>query len=71
MNDSCCLHGTCGAEIDSCGNGGRRILGTLYAERPSWKRRRAGESDEELLALVAEGLGAHLTDRMKDRLPHE
>ena len=34
-----------------------RVLGEVVATKPAWKRRRASENDDELLQLLAEGLG--------------
>ena len=34
-----------------------RVLGELLASKPAWKRRRASENDDELLQLLADGLG--------------
>jgi len=38
-----------------------RVLGEVTASKPAWKRRRASEDDDELLQLLADGLGAWLT----------
>jgi hypothetical protein len=38
-----------------------RVLGEVIASKPAWKRRRASENDDELLQLLADGLGAWLT----------
>ncbi len=37
-----------------------RVLGEVTATKPAWKRRRASENDDELLQLLAEGLGQWL-----------
>jgi hypothetical protein len=34
-----------------------RPAGEMWASKPAWKHRRAGESDDELLQLIADGLG--------------
>ena len=34
-----------------------RVLGEVLATKPAWKRRRASENDDELLQLLADGLG--------------
>ena len=39
---------------------GRRemqVVGELIATKPAWKRRRASENDDELLQMLAEGMG--------------
>jgi hypothetical protein len=36
---------------------GARVLGEVLATKPAWKRRRASENDDELLQLLADGLG--------------
>ena len=33
------------------------MLGEVIATNPAWKRRRASENDEELLQMLAEGMG--------------
>jgi len=38
-----------------------RVLGEVVATKPAWKRRRASENDDELLQLLADGLGAWIT----------
>ena len=38
-------------------HGGARVLGEVTATKPAWKRRRASENDDELLQLLADGLG--------------
>jgi len=37
-----------------------RVVGEIVASKPAWKRRRASENDDELLQLLADGLGAWL-----------
>jgi hypothetical protein len=34
-----------------------RVLGEVIATKPAWKRRRASENDDEVLQLLADGLG--------------
>ena len=34
-----------------------RVLGEVVASKPAWKHRRASENDDELLQLLADGLG--------------
>jgi hypothetical protein len=34
-----------------------RVVGELIATKPAWKRRRASENDDELLQMLAEGMG--------------
>ena len=39
---------------------GRRelqVAGEVIASKPAWKRRRASENDDELLQMLAEGIG--------------
>ena len=36
------------------------MVGELIATKPAWKRRRASENDDELLQMLADGLGAWL-----------
>ena len=36
---------------------GARVLGEVIASKPAWKRRRASENDDELLQMLADGLG--------------
>jgi len=38
-----------------------RVLGEVIATKPAWKHRRASENDDELLQVLADGLGAWLT----------
>ena len=38
-----------------------RALGEVIATKPAWKRRRASENDDELLQMLADGLGAWIT----------
>ena len=33
------------------------MLGEVTASKPAWKRRRASENDDELLQMLAEGMG--------------
>ena len=33
------------------------MVGQVVATKPAWKRRRASENDEELLQMLAEGIG--------------
>ena len=33
------------------------MVGELIATKPAWKRRRASENDDELLQMLAEGIG--------------
>ena len=33
------------------------MLGEVIASKPAWKRRRASENDDELLQMLAEGIG--------------
>ena len=43
---------------------GRRemqVVGEVMATKPAWKRRRASENDDELLQMLADGLGAWIT----------
>ena len=40
---------------------GARVVGELIATKPAWKRRRASENDDELLQMLADGLGAWIT----------
>ena len=37
--------------------GRARVVGELIATKPAWKRRRASENDDELLQMLADGLG--------------
>jgi FlaA1/EpsC-like NDP-sugar epimerase/ActR/RegA family two-component response regulator len=45
--------------------GGARVVGEVVATKPAWKCRRSSENDEELLQLLADGMGrwfaAHLS----------
>jgi hypothetical protein len=43
--------------------GGARVLGDVIATKPAWKRRRASENDEELLQMLADGLGQWIQAR--------
>ena len=42
-----------------------RVLGEVLATKPAWKRRRASENDDELLQMLAEGIGRWAVRRMK------
>jgi hypothetical protein len=42
-----------------------RVLGEVMASKPAWKRRRASENDDELLQMLAEGIGRWAARRMK------
>jgi hypothetical protein len=33
------------------------VVGEVTATKPAWKRRRASENDDELLQMLAEGMG--------------
>jgi hypothetical protein len=39
------------------------VIGELIATKPAWKRRRASENDDELLQLLADGLGQWIQAR--------
>jgi hypothetical protein len=43
--------------VPSAENREARVLGEVIASKPAWKRRRASENDDELLQLLADGLG--------------
>jgi len=34
-----------------------QVVGEVVASKPAWKRRRASENDDELLQMLAEGMG--------------
>jgi hypothetical protein len=37
------------------------VVGEVTASKPAWKHRRASENDDELLQMLADGLGAWIT----------
>ncbi len=39
---------------------GERVVGEVLASKPAWRRSRAGEQDDELLQILADGLGTWL-----------
>jgi hypothetical protein len=39
------------------------VLGEVIATKPAWKRRRASENDDELLHMLAEGIGKWIQAR--------
>jgi FlaA1/EpsC-like NDP-sugar epimerase len=55
----------CRRRNEECGGGRARVVGEVIATKPAWKTRRTSENDEELLQLLADGLGrwfaAHLS----------
>jgi hypothetical protein len=38
-----------------------QVVGQVLATKPAWKRRRTSENDDELLHLLADGLGQWLS----------
>jgi hypothetical protein len=52
-------------------NGDGCVVGELVATKPSWKRRRASETDDEFVTLLARSLGRWFAGRVcnGDRLP--
>ena len=40
-----------------------RVVGEVTASKPAWKRRRTSENDDELLQLLADGLGQWIQAR--------
>jgi hypothetical protein len=41
------------------------VVGRVITSKPAWKRRRASENDDELLQMLAEGIGRWAARRMK------
>jgi two-component system phosphate regulon response regulator PhoB len=41
-------------------------VGELRASKPAWKRRRASEKDDELLEMLADGLGRWFARQLRD-----
>ena len=50
---------------EDCESGSARLLGEVVITKPAWKRRRDSEHDEELLPLLADGLGKWIAEHMK------
>lgn len=46
-------------------DGEGRVVGEVRATKPAWRRRRAGENDDQLLQVLAEGLGSWINHRMQ------
>ena len=40
-----------------------QVVGEVIASKPAWKRRRASENDDELLQMLAEGMGKWIQAR--------
>lgn len=64
-SDRCDLAHVASSNGDGC------MVGELIATKPSWKRRRASETDDEFVALLARGLGRWFAGRVcaSNRLP--
>ena len=45
-----------------------RVVGEVTATKPAWKRRRASENDDELLQMLADGLGEWLARHQSQSL---
>jgi hypothetical protein len=56
-NGKCAKKSECVLENEECERGSGRVVGEILACKPAWKRRRASERDEELLQMLADGLG--------------
>jgi len=67
----CPSRGSCRIRNADCRLGRGRAVAALSATKPAWRRRRKSEHDEELLALLADGLGAwvgaHLSAKVLTR----
>ena len=42
------------------------MVGQVVATKPAWKRRRASEKDDELLQVLADGLGGWIAQHQAD-----
>ena len=63
-NGHCSLLDNCPIANDECGVGRRRVVAEVVATKSAWKRRRKSENDEELLQMLADGLGDWLAGQM-------
>jgi UDP-GlcNAc:undecaprenyl-phosphate/decaprenyl-phosphate GlcNAc-1-phosphate transferase len=57
------IEAACRVANQDCQTWCGRVVGELVACKPLWKRRRAGEQDEELLRELAQGLGRWIATR--------
>ncbi len=46
-------------------DGERQVVGEVRVTKPAWRRRRASENDDQLLQVLAEGLGSWINHRMQ------
>ncbi len=53
----CKARESCRIRSGDCRMGRGRVVAALSATKPAWKRRRKSEHDEEILTLLADGLG--------------
>ena len=58
------LEMACRVSDGDCEPDRRRVVGEIIARKPVWKSRRANENDEELLQLLAHGLGRWFAARI-------
>ena len=65
ISPACASHADRNFELRNAGGepSGARVIGELIATKPAWKRRRASENDDELLQLLADGLGQWIQAR--------
>jgi UDP-GlcNAc:undecaprenyl-phosphate/decaprenyl-phosphate GlcNAc-1-phosphate transferase len=67
----CQSNGRCDFADALSSNGDGCVVGEIVATKPSWKRRRASETDDEFVTLLARGLGRWFAGRLGNasRLP--
>lgn len=63
---TCEARAACRWENAQCQGGRGRVVGELRASKPAWKRRRASEKDDDLLEMLADGLGRWFARQLRD-----